>query len=88
MNIYFIRHGEGYHNLKKNGQSQHHLLYPTLTAKGISQCVRTCNNLKHVHFDLVIVSPLIRTIQTFDYIFFLHVIIKCCIDRLISRNHS
>ena len=70
MNIYFIRHGEGYHNLKKNGQSQHHLLYPTLTAKGISQCVNTCNNLKHVHFDLVIVSPLIRTIQTFDYVFF------------------
>ena len=31
--IYFIRHGEGYHNLKSNNCDNYHLLYPRLTTK-------------------------------------------------------
>ena len=36
--IYFIRHGEGVHNLDNN----YHIIYPRLTPKGINQC----DNLK------------------------------------------
>ncbi len=57
--IYFIRHGEGYHNL-----DNYSLLYPRLTEKGLSQCVELKTKLKDIKFDKIYVSPLIRTIET------------------------
>jgi broad specificity phosphatase PhoE len=57
--IYFIRHGEGYHNL-----DNYSLLYPRLTEKGLSQCVKLKTKLKDIKFDKIYVSPLIRTIET------------------------
>lgn len=57
--IYFIRHGEGYHNL-----NNYSLLYPRLTEKGLSQCIELKTKLKDIKFDKIYVSPLIRTIET------------------------
>ena len=68
-NLYFIRHGEGYHNLTTNGYHNYHIKYPRLTVKGIHQCQETRQQLKDIKFDLVIVSPLRRTLETATYIF-------------------
>jgi broad specificity phosphatase PhoE len=57
--IYFIRHGEGYHNLEN-----YSLLYPRLTEKGLSQCAELKTKLQYIKFDKIYVSPLIRTIET------------------------
>ena len=38
-NIYFIRHAEGYHNLRNNDHNNWHLKYPRLTTEGIKQCL-------------------------------------------------
>jgi broad specificity phosphatase PhoE len=67
INIYFIRHGEGYHNLKTNGNNNWNLEYPRLTLKGIKQCL----DIKKLNIctDIVLVSPLRRTLETANYIF-------------------
>jgi broad specificity phosphatase PhoE len=57
--IYFIRHGEGYHNL-----NNYSLLYPRLTEKGLQQCAELKTKLQDINFDKIYVSPLIRTIET------------------------
>lgn len=57
--IYFIRHGEGYHNL-----DNYSLFYPRLTEKGLSQCAELKTKLQDIKFDKIYVSPLIRTIET------------------------
>ena len=57
--IYFIRHGQGYHNL-----NNYDLFYPKLTNEGLSQCSELKNKLKNIKFDKIYVSPLIRTIET------------------------
>ena len=58
--IYFIRHGQGYHNLLNN----YDLFYPKLTNEGLSQCSLLKPKLKDIKFDKIYVSPLIRTIET------------------------
>jgi len=68
-NIYFIRHAEGYHNLRTNGHNNHHIKYPRLTVRGIQQCQKTREQLKDIKFDIIIVSPLRRTLETAQYIF-------------------
>ena len=68
-NIYFIRHGEGYHNLTTHGHNNYHIKYPRLTVKGIDQCYETRQKLENIEFDLVLVSPLRRTLETATYIF-------------------
>ena len=65
--IYFIRHGEGYHNLGKKGN--YHLKYPRLTVKGINQCKQVREQLKTIDFDMIFVSPLRRTLETSEFIF-------------------
>lgn len=69
MKIIFIRHGQGYHNIIKDNKTQYHILYPQLTKEGILECKTTYHNLKHFHFDLVITSPLVRALQTFNLCF-------------------
>ena len=66
-NIYFIRHGEGYHNLYNYDYHNWHLEYPRLTTKGIKQCLNVKENVKNV--DIILVSPLRRTLETAEFIF-------------------
>jgi broad specificity phosphatase PhoE len=67
MKIYFIRHGEAYHNLYNNGNNNWHLEFPRLTVKGINQCheVKKLN----LNVDVILVSPLRRTLETAENIF-------------------
>lgn len=67
--IFFIRHGEGYHNLMNYNYHNWHLLYPRLTTNGINQCYKLKEKLKLEKFNLVIVSPLRRTLETAEYVF-------------------
>ena len=76
-NIYFIRHGEGYHNLTSHGHHNYHIKYPRLTMKGIRQCYETRQKLENIEFDLVLVSPLRRTLETATYIFGKHIKTIC-----------
>ena len=69
MNILFVRHGEGYHNITKNKENQYHIFYPSLTNKGIIECKKRKLQFKDKIYDLVIVSPLKRTLQTFNLMF-------------------
>jgi broad specificity phosphatase PhoE len=66
MKIYFIRHAQGEHNLsEKNWQ----IKYPKLTELGIRQSKNLGLLLKDVSMDLILVSPLRRTLQTSEIIF-------------------
>ena len=65
--IYFIRHGEGYHNLYNKNLNNWHLEYPRLTTKGLNQCYQVKENMPPV--DVVLVSPLRRTLETANFIF-------------------
>ena len=67
--IFFIRHGEGYHNLMNYNYHNWHLMYPRLTTNGINQCYQLKNKLEQENFDLIIVSPLRRTLETAEYVF-------------------
>lgn len=66
-NVYFIRHGEGYHNLYNYNYHNWHLEYPRLTTKGIKQCLAVKKNIDKV--DIILVSPLRRTLETAEFIF-------------------
>lgn len=60
MRIYFVRHGEGYHNTGK--------LYSTpdfeLTSLGIKQAEGVTDRLSKLPIEIIISSPFKRTIQT------------------------
>lgn len=64
MTIYFVRHGEGYHNA--NG------LYSTpdfeLTRKGREQAKGVATRLENLPIETLIVSPFKRTVQTAEII--------------------
>lgn len=60
--LHCIRHGEGYHNLSQEKRQIHD---PSLTEKGEEQCRASCKAFPyHDNIELIIVSPLRRTIQT------------------------
>lgn len=81
--VHFIRHAEGVHNVASRETGSNDCLQDMkywdapLTDTGIEQCkrlrrelaVRPSQGRKFTHFDLVIVSPLTRTLQSADYIF-------------------
>lgn len=79
VNLYFIRHGESISNKNRNiinNSSEPDiisklLLYlntinyePPLSVKGIKQSHKLKEKLKHINFDLIFCSNLIRTIMT------------------------
>ena len=66
MKINLIRHAEGYHNLSAKDWQ---IVSPSLTPRGISQCKKLKDKIKNIEFDLIIVSPLLRTLQTAEEIF-------------------
>ncbi|KAF2274086.1 phosphoglycerate mutase family protein-like protein [Westerdykella ornata] len=59
--LYIVRHGQGFHNLTGNPN----ILDPLLTPEGKDQCRALCESFQdHDKIDLVVTSPLRRTIQT------------------------
>ena len=66
-NIYLIRHGEGYHNLLNKDLDNWHIEYPRLTTNGIYQCLEVKKNIPRV--DIILTSPLRRTLETSEFIF-------------------
>ena len=69
MNIYFIRHAEGHHNVHTDNKHNLNIKYPCLTSKGEKQANDQQKILGEISMDVVIVSPLKRTIQTAISIF-------------------
>jgi len=60
--VHFVRHAQGYHNLMFANQSMHD---PSLTPLGEEQCRRLAQVFPfHERVDLVVASPLRRTIYT------------------------
>ena len=69
MKIYFIRHAEGSHNLPSSNNNNYNIAYPKITENGFSQINNTKNLLKDEEIELILVSPLTRTLQTAGGIF-------------------
>lgn len=69
--IYFIRHTEAFHNKYKGKISSHSFSDPGLTSIGLQQAESLSKIIKEKGFeiDLVCISPLKRTIQTFNLIY-------------------
>lgn len=60
--IHLVRHAEGHHNVAKNGEDIHD---PFLTDEGIQQAQHLCDTFAHHdEIDLLVASPMKRTIQT------------------------
>lgn len=55
-----VRHGQGYHNVKKNYSIED----PELTEKGRLQAEELRHNIDLATVELIVVSPLTRAIQT------------------------
>lgn len=64
-NIYWIRHGESYSNTSELNSN---IIDPGLTPNGIVQCIELKNKIKSMgldnKIDLIVVSPLERTLET------------------------
>lgn len=82
--VHFIRHAEGTHNVASRNAGTDAVLVDNmnywdapLTDAGVEQCLELRRHLANrpsqgrpfTHFDLVIVSPLTRTLQTAQHIF-------------------
>ena len=65
MKISFIRHAQGVHNLSEENWQ---IKFPSLTDKGINQCKELKNNINE-EFDVILVSPVKRTLQTAGNVF-------------------
>ena len=65
--IYFVRHGQGFHN---TGSGNYDILDPDLTPLGIDQCRALRDTFPYQDkIELVVASPLTRTIETALYAF-------------------
>jgi len=65
--LYIVRHAEGYHNSAHRGED---IQDPFLTDKGRGQCEELCKNFPHHDkIELLMASPMKRTIQTCKYSF-------------------
>ncbi|EOD22207.1 hypothetical protein EMIHUDRAFT_207352 [Emiliania huxleyi CCMP1516] len=62
--IFFVRHGEGEHNLGGHASSGYLIADAVLTAAGQVQCRSICSALSSPPPQLVVVSPLRRTMHT------------------------
>ena len=60
MKVYIVRHGEVPHNVRKEYNSSDE----DLTDNGIVQALELREKIKDIKFDIVISSPLLRTIHT------------------------
>ena len=60
MKVYIVRHGEVLHNRLKQYNNQDE----DLTDNGIMQAIDLRDKIKDLNFDIVISSPMLRTIHT------------------------
>lgn len=60
MKVYIVRHGEVPHNVKKEYNNKNE----DLTGNGIIQALELREKIKDIKFDIVISSPLLRTVHT------------------------
>ena len=60
MKVYIVRHGEVPHNVLKIYSRDNE----DLTEIGRKQAEELRDKIKHIHFDIVISSPLLRTMHT------------------------
>ncbi|GAB7354451.1 hypothetical protein MBLNU459_g4937t1 [Dothideomycetes sp. NU459] len=64
--IFVVRHAQGYHNIKR----RHHLRDPHITGLGHEQCIQLRNSFPHHdEIDIIMASPLMRTIETASLVF-------------------
>lgn len=61
MNLYVLRHGETNYNAEGRFQGRTNV---DLNENGINQALNAKNNLKNIKFNIIISSPLNRSIQT------------------------
>lgn len=60
MKVYIVRHGEVPHNVLKEYNNEEE----DLTDKGIMQAIDLRDRIRDIKFDIVISSPLLRTVHT------------------------
>ncbi len=79
--VVLVRHGQGYHNLKVDGKSQLHVFDARLTERGEGEAAVALDSLPHeFHPDVILVSPLTRTMQT------AHIAVRSYAARFPDRN--
>jgi len=66
MNVYLIRHAQGYHNIKTINKENLKIMYPIISSLGHEQIKSLKGKIEDLMnlIDLVIVSPTTRTLQT------------------------
>lgn len=85
MNLYVVRHGRTVWNEKGITQGQTN---NRLSSTGINQIKETSKNLKDIKFDIIICSPLMRTVQTANLLNVYHNIKIIKDKRLIDINQG
>ena len=80
--IYFVRHGETDFNLFSVTQGQ---IDTSLNKTGLKQAQKVAKDLKDCHFDIIISSPLTRTVQTAEAIMAYHPNNQLILDKRIME---
>lgn len=69
--VTFIRHAEGWHNM--HGHLLHFARDPDLTEKGWQQALNATAHLNSRQFDLIVCSPMRRTLRSLEIAFSTHI---------------
>ena len=64
MNIFFVRHAEGIHNIIQENNQNLNIKQPPLSQKGRDQAKQLNKELLKLDIDIVLISPTTRTLQT------------------------
>lgn len=83
MKIYVVRHGQTDYNIKKVFQG--HIDIP-LNETGEKQAQETASKFRNIEVDMILVSPLKRTLQTAQYISQITGVPITIEERLIERS--
>ena len=71
MKVYFIRHAQGYHNIRLPKNKNLEIKYPKITKDGFKQINELKNKIEKENYNIekIFVSPLTRTLQTATGVF-------------------
>lgn len=67
--IYLIRHAQSEANIAADLDNPTYYYDAPITKAGEKQALNAKEKLKNINFDLMVCSPMTRTLQTFDIIF-------------------